>query len=269
MKITNLAKYCTIITLTVVTILSGALAQVTNNTVNNTQEIGDGAQNQRADGGDGSSEVTITEEDKKDNFWSNSYRGFLSIPPGAASIICTDQAVSFSRTGGVGIGLGATGINFSDNSGDSPEELQENLAMIRQCAKENNASQIMQKYINLLGVSEAVANTYLRAVSPELYATFVVENARIKGSLVSRTSYQNLTTNLRNKNFDRVIEWQDNYYAAGIEENRIKSQHNQEMRSLKVKKQLAELEIIELERKAKEIEAILNQKRVDIQQINN
>ena len=263
MKITNIVKYCTLITITAFTVLSGALAQ--NNTVNNVQEIGDGAQQQRADGGDGSSNVTVTEEEAKDNFWSNSYRGLFSVPPGGASIICEDRAISFSRTEGVGLGVGPVGIHFSDNSGESPTEFEDSFAAIRQCAKEKNASQIMQKYINLLGFSEAVANTYLRAVSPELYATFLVENARKKGKFVSRNSYKNLTSSLRQKNFNRVIEWQDNYNAAGIEENRVKSRHSQEMRSLTVKKQLAELEILELQRKAKEIEAVLNQKKVDFQ----
>lgn len=263
--------------MTVCSVVLGAVAQTENNITNtnnenvniDVQEIGDGGQQQgqSAEGGTGNSEVNIVEEDADNNFWTDSYRGFLSIPPGGASIICQDQAVSFSRTGGIGFGVGAAGFGFSDNSGTSPEEFQANLAAIRQCAKEKNASEIMQKYVNLLGAGEAVANTYLRAVSPELYATFLVENARVKGSLVSRSSYVNLTNNLRDRNFDKVVEWQDNYHAVGLENKRTELQRNQEMRSLELQKQLAELEVLELQRKSRELEAILKQRQLDIQQL--
>ena len=193
----NIKQSLSSFTATIMTVcgpVCDALAQTEN--INNTnnenvtidqQRIGDGAQQQgqSAEGGDGRSEVTITEEDADHNFWTNSYRGFLTIPSGSASIICQEQAISFSRTEGVGFGVGAAGINFSDNSGSSPEEFQASLAAIRECAKEKNASEVMQKYIDLLSTNEAVANSYLRAVSPELYATFFVENARIQGSIVS------------------------------------------------------------------------------------
>lgn len=276
MKIRQSITSFTITLITVCSVVLGAVAQTEN--INNTnnenvtidiQEIGDGGQQQgqSAEGGAGSSDVSIIEEDADNNFWTNSYRGFLSIPPGGASIICRDQAVSFSRTEGIGLGVGAAGISFSDNSGTSPEEFQANLAAIRQCAKEKNASEIMQKYVNLLGAGEAVANTYLRAVSPELYATFLVENARIKGSVVSRNSYLHLSNNLRLRQFDRVVEWQDNYHAVGLDDRRVELKRNREMRSIELQKQLAELEVLELQRKSRELEAILKQQRLDIQQL--
>ena len=49
-------------------------------------------------------------EDAEDNFWTNSNRGFLSVPPGSASIICQDQIIYFSPTGGLGLGVVAAGI---------------------------------------------------------------------------------------------------------------------------------------------------------------
>jgi hypothetical protein len=263
----------TVTIMTVCTVVFGAIAQTEN--INNTdnenvtidqQELGDDAQQQGQSAEGGSSQVTITEEDADNNFWTNGYRGLLSVPPGGASIICKEQAVSFSRTEGVGFGVGAAGINFSDNSGQSPEEFEANLAAIRECAKEKNASDIMNKYVNLLGMNEAIANTYLRAVSPELYATFVVENARLKGSVVSRNSYLNLTNNLRNGEFNKVVEWQDNYHAVGLDERRTELQRNQEMRSIQLEKQLAELEVLELQRKSRELDAILQQQQLNLQQ---
>ncbi len=260
----------TVTIITVCTVVVGAIAQTEINNTNNEnvtiEQLGDGAQQQGQSAEGGSSQVTITEEDAANNFWTNSYRGFISVPPGGAAIICKEQAVSFSRTGGVGFGVGAAGIHFSDNSGNSPEEFQASLAAIRECAKEKNASDIMNKYVNLLGMNEAIANTYLRAVSPELYATFVVENARIQGSIVSPASYLNLTNNLRNGQFDQVVEWQDNYHAVGLDDNRAKLKQNQDMRSIQLEKQLAELEVLELQRKSRELEAILNQKQSDLQQ---
>ncbi len=90
----NIKQPLTSFTVTIMTVCSvvfGALAQTEN--INNTnnenvtieqQRIGDGAQQQgqSAESGDGRSEVTITEEDADNNFWTNSYRGFLTIPPG-------------------------------------------------------------------------------------------------------------------------------------------------------------------------------------------
>ena len=275
MNIKQSVSSFTVIIMTVYSVVFSASAQTEN--INNTnnenvtidqQRIGDGAQQQgqSAEGGDGSSEVTITDEDADNNFWTNSYRGFLTIPSGSASIICHDQALSFSRTEGVGFGVGAAGINLSDNSGSSPEEFQVSLAAIRECAKQENASEIMQKYLDLLDINEAVANTYLRAVSPELYATFLVENARTEGFIVSPSSYLKLTNNLRNGQFDQVVEWQDNYHAVGLDNRRTEIQNHQEMRSIELKKQMTELEVLELQRKSRELEAILQQQRLDMQQ---
>lgn len=141
MKIFRSLATLVIISAAIVTYISSSLAQTAIDNNNNNQnvdidiqDIGSGSQQQRANGGN--SEVNVTEEDAEDNFFTNSYRGFITVPAGSASVACEKQLVSFARTGGFGFGVGAAGVSFSDNSGKSPEELQQNLAAIRQCAKD-------------------------------------------------------------------------------------------------------------------------------------
>lgn len=221
----------------------------------NNQESGSQRQGQSADGG--ASEVNFTDEDKSDNFWTDGYQGRLSIPPGSASLSCGDQMISFSRSGGFGIGAGAAGINFSDNAGEIPEEFDPSLVAIQQCAREKNTAEILDKYVELASIDKAIAATYLRAVSPEIYATFFVENAKDKVEILSEKSFSDLTSNLRKQEFDHIIEWQDNFYGAALAETRIKFQKQQKLNSVEREKQLVELKVLELERKAKETEAIL------------
>lgn len=248
-----------------------AAGTVTNNNNENVdinvQESGSQQQGQSATSGTAEVNTTVTDEDSSDNFWTNGYKGSLSVPPGSASLVCGNQVISFSRSGGTGIGVGAAGINLSDNSGLPPKEFEPSLAAIQQCAREENTSQILQKYIELLDTDQAIANTYLRAVSPELYATFFVENSKIKPGILSPESFTNLSTSLRNKDFETIVEWQDDFHAIGLEEDQIKLQQNSELRSTEVNKQLAELEVLELQRKAKELEAIHKQKQLQLQQL--
>lgn len=273
--ITNLTFIAMAICACIIGSVVQAQERVTNTNNENVEveveEIGEGAQQQgqNAEGGNGEVKTEVIDEDAEDNFWTDSFNGYLSIPPGAASVVCQDQMVSFSRTGGVGLGVGAVGFNFAENSGASPEEFEQSLLAIKQCAREKNIAQIMDKYTKLLEVNKAIANTYLRAVSPELYATFFVENLKAEGEIVSGTSYTNLATNLRNKNFNQIVEWQDNFYRAGIEARRAKLQEDRKLRSTKVQQQLAELEVMELQRKARELDNLLNQKYLDIQQLQN
>jgi hypothetical protein len=272
MKTYQLFKTLFIATIIVFTGVFQAQAQnagtVTNNNNENVdidvQESGSQQQGQSAAGG--TSEVTVTDEEASDNFWTDGYHGRVSIPPGSASLTCGDQIIAFSRSGGFGLGVGAAGLNFSDNSGLLPEEFQASLTAIQQCAKGKNTAEILDKYVELAEIDKAIANTYLRTVSPEIYATFFVENAKDKVEILSEKSFSDLTTNLRNQEFNQIIEWQDNFYSAGLAEKRVEFKKNQELRSLEVDKQLVELEVFELERKAKEVEAILKYRQ---SQLNN
>ncbi len=243
---------------------------VTNNNNENVeidvQESGSQQQGQSATSGNSEITTTVTDEDSSDNFWTSGYRSRLSVPPGSASLTCGEQIISFSRSGGFGLGVGAAGINFSDNSGLLPEEFNLSLAAIQQCAKERNTREILDKYVEFLKIDRAIANTYLRTVSPEVYATFFVENVKDKAGIISETSFSNLATNLRNQEFARVVEWQDNFYGASLAKERRELKDNQELRSIKTNKQLRELEVLELERRAREVEAILRHRQ---SQLNN
>jgi hypothetical protein len=272
----NIFRSLAIISITIFTCSLRTFAQTAADTVTNNnnenvditvQESGSQQQGQSATSGTAEVNTTVTDEDSSDNFWTSGYKGSLSVPPGSASLVCGNQVISFSRSGGTGIGIGAAGINLSDNSGLPPKEFEPSLLAIQQCAKEENTSQILQKYIELLNTDQAVANTYLRAVSPELYATFFVENSKIKPGILSPESFTNLSTNLRDQDFKKIIEWQDNFHVVGLAEDRIKLQENRELRSTEVEKQLAELEVLELQRKAKELEAIHKQRQLQLQQL--
>ena len=115
-------------------------------------------------------------------------------------------------------------------------------------------------------VDKAIANTYLRTVSPEIYATFFVENSKHGGEIVSEKTFNNLSSNLRNEEFDRVVEWQDKYHGAGLAQKRVELRERQELRSTEREKRLVELDVLELERRSKEVEAILQQRQ---SQLNN
>jgi hypothetical protein len=274
----NIFKNLAIIAITICTCSLRTFAQTAADTVTNNnnenvditvQEAGSQQQGQGQTATSGTAEVntTVTNEDSSDNFWTSGYKGSLSVPPGSASLVCGNQVISFSRSGGTGIGIGAAGINLSDNSGLPPKEFEPSLAAIQQCAKEENASHILQNYIELLNTDQAIANTYLRAVSPELYATFFVENSKTKPGILSPESFTDLSTNLRNQDFEKIVEWQDNIHAVGLAEDQVKLQQNRELRSTEVQKQLAELEVLELQRKAKELEAIHKQRQLQLQQL--
>ena len=239
----------------------------TNSNNDNVQvnEQGEGSQQQGQSAEGNSSEVTVTDEDSRDNFWTNGYRGRLVIPPGSASLTCGEQTISFSRSEGFGFGVGAAGVNFSDNVGEIPEEFKSSLTAIQQCLKEKNIAGILEQYIKLAENNQAIANTYLRTVSPEVYATFFVENAQESGEILSEQSYANLATNLREENFSQVVEWQDNFNSAALAEKRVLLKENQELRSLEREKRLAELEVLDLERKAKEVEAIFKYKQSQLE----
>lgn len=236
---------------------------VTNNNPENVeidvQESGSQSQGQSSDGN--TSDITITDDEKSDNFWSDSYNGRIIIPPGSASLTCGEQNISYSRSGGAGLGVGAAGFNFSDNSGDIPEEFKLSLAAIRQCAREKNTAEIVDKYIELRRIDRAIANTYLRTVSPELYATFFVENGKEQGDIITEENFINLTDKLRNEDFNRVVEWQDNFYGAGLDRKRVEFRENQKLRQIEREKRLNELEVLDLERRAREVEAIIKQKQ--------
>ena len=253
-----------LITITLITAnILNAQAQSTDTVTNtdnenvevNVQESGSQQQGQSSNGN--TSSVTVTDEAEDDNFWSSSYRGRLSIPPGSASLTCGEQIVSFSRSGGFGLGVGAVGINFGSNEGKLPEDFRLSLAAIQQCAKEKNTAEILSKYSELAKTDRAIANTYLRAVSPELYATFFVENAKDKSAILSEQSFSRLATDIRNQEFDRVVEWQDNFYSAELDKQRIEFRESQKLRSIERQQRLAELEVLELKRKAQEVEAII------------
>ena len=236
-----------------------------NNDSVQVNEQGEGSQQQGQSAEGNSSEVTVTDEDSRDNFWTNGYRGRLIIPPGSASLTCGEQTISFSRSEGLGFGVGAAGINFSDNVGKIPEEFKSGLVAIQQCLREKNIAGILEQYLKLAKNNRAVADTYLRTVSPEVYATFFVENAQENGAILSEQSYANLATNLREENFAKVVEWQDNFNSAALAKKRILLKENQELRSLARDKRLAELEVIELERRAKEVEAIFKYKQSQLE----
>jgi hypothetical protein len=253
----------------VLTLKAQETGSVTNNNNENVditvQESGSQTQGQSANGN--TSDVTITDNEKSDNFWSDSYRGQVSIPPGSASLTCGEQNISYSRSGGVGLGVGAAGFNLSDNAGSLPEEFQHNLAAIRQCAKEKNAAEIVDKYLELRRVDRAIANAYLRTVSPEIYATFFVENGKEQGDILTEKTFNELTTKLREEDFNQVVEWQDNFYGAGLEEKRVELRENQELHSIERDQRLRELGILELERRAKEVEAIIKQKQSELNNV--
>lgn len=229
------------------------------------QESGSQTQGQSSNGN--TSDVTITDNEKSDNFWSDSYRGRLIIPPGSASLTCGEQNISYSRSGGAGLGVGAVGFNYSDNSGSLPEEFELSLAAIRQCAKEKNAAEIVDKYIELRRIDKAIANTYLRTVSPEIYATFFVENGKEQGDILTEKTFNDLTSKLREDDFEQVIEWQDNFHGAGLDRKRVEFRENQKLRAIERDKKLNELEVFELERRAKEVEAILKQKQSQLENL--
>ena len=234
-------------------------AGVDNNNNESVQinEQGEGSQQQGQSAEGGSSEVTVTDEDASDNFWTSGYRGRFVIPPGGASLSCGDRGIAFSRSEGFGFGVGAAGINFSDNTGQIPEEFASGLSSIKQCLKEKNIAEILQQYLKLAEQDRAVANTYLRTVSPEVYATFFVQNAKQEPGIVSEQSYSDLTTNLREQKFDRVVKWLDNYDSAALAEKRVLLQENRELREIEQKQRIRELEVLELERKTREAETIL------------
>lgn len=244
-------------------IISNANSQNTESVTNNdnenveinVQEAGSQQQGQSANGN--TSDVTVRDEDSSDNFWSSGYRGQLIVPPGGASLSCGEQIISFSRSGGFGFGVGATGINLSDNQGNLPEEFKLSLAAIQQCAREKNIAEIIEQYVKLVEIDKAIAQTYLRTVSPEVYATLFVESSRADGEILTEQSFKSLTTNLRNAEFDRIVEWQDNFNGAAIDSKRVELRENRELRRIERQKRLAELEVLELERKTREAEAIL------------
>jgi hypothetical protein len=267
MKSSRLFKILLISIVASYTCVFRAIAQntqgVTNNNNDNVQvnELGEGSQQQGQSADGGSSEVTVTDEDSSDNFWTSGYYGRLIIPPGSASLTCGEQTISFSRSEGFGLGVGAAGVNFSDNVGEIPEEFKSSLLSIQQCLREKNISGILEQYLKLAKDDRAVADTYLRTVSPEVYATFFVQNAKEKGEILSEQSYANLATNLRSENFDQVVEWQDHFDSAALAKDRVLLDKNRELRSLEREKRLAELEVLELERRAKEVEAIFKYKQ--------
>lgn len=272
MKFSQLFNYLLLSSITINTFILRANAQTTESVTNNNnenvdinvQEAGSQQQGQSANGG--TSEVTITDEDSKDNFWSNSSRNQLFIPEGNASLSCGSQMISFSRSGGFSFGVGAASINSSDNAGQIPDEFRPSLAAIQQCAREKNIAEILEQYLKLAETDKAIAQTYLRAVSPEIYATLFVENAKDKGEILSQQSFINLATNLRNNEFERVVEWQDNFHGAAIDSKRVELNKLQELRKIEREKRLAELEVLELERKAREVEAVIKYKQSELNQ---
>jgi|GEM_PF-2758027 len=272
MKIKYLLTTLSVVNIISFSLINGVKAQVTESVTNNNnenvdirvQESGSTSQGQGQTSNGNTSDVTVSDNEAKDNFWTNSYRGRLSIPSGNASLSCGEQIISFSRSGGFGLGVGAAGFNYSDNSGLLPEEFNLSLAEIRQCAKAKNTAEIVDKYVKLIEIDQAIADTYLRIVSPEIYATFFVENSKDRAEILSPKSFDSLSSNLRNKEFEQVVEWQDNFYGAGLAEDRIKFEESQELRSIERDKRLVELEVLELERKAKEVEAIIQQKQSNL-----
>ena len=238
-------------------------AQNTESVINNNpenvnidlQESGSQSQGQSANGN--TSDVNVVDNERSDNFWSNSYRGRINIPPGSASLTCGEQHISYSRSAGGGLGVGAVGFNYSNNSGALPQEFNPNLNAIRQCAKEKNAAEILAKYIEFKKIDKAIANTYLRTVSPEIYATLFVESGKDRGNILTEENFNHLSSQLRAEDYNQVVEWRDNFYGAGLNRKRVEFRENQKLRSIERDKKMSELEVLELERKAKEVEAIL------------
>lgn len=243
---------------------------VTNNNNNNenvdidVQESGSQQQGQGQSANSGTSEVTVTDEDAKDNFWTNGSRTQLVVPEGNASLSCGEQMISFSRSGGLSLGVGAASINSSDNQGQLPDDFKPSLTAIQQCAKQKNIAEILQQYLQLAQVDLAIAQTYLRIVSPEVYATLFVENAKDKGEILSEQLFNNLAANLRNEEFERVVEWQDGFYGAALAKERVKFEKNQELQVLERNKRLTELEVLELKRTAQEVEAIIRYQQSEL-----
>jgi hypothetical protein len=239
---------------------------VTNNNNENVdidvQEAGSQQQGQSASSG--TSEVTVTDEDAKDNFWTNGSRTQLIVPEGNAALSCGEQMISFSRSGGLSLGVGAASINSSDNQGQLPDDFKPSLTAIQQCAKQKNIAEVLEQYLQLAQVDLAIAQTYLRTVSPEIYATLFVENAKHKGEILSEQSFTNLATNLRNAEFERVVEWQDGFYGAALAKDRVKLEKSQELKVLERDKRLTELEILELKRTAQEVEAIIKYQQSEL-----
>ncbi len=272
MKIKYLLTALSIANVIFITSIIKVKAQVTDSVTNNNnenveirvQESGSTNQGQGQTSNGNTSEVNVTDNESEDNFWTNSYRGRLSIPSGNASLSCGEQVISFSRSGGFGLGAGAAGFNFSDNSGSLPEEFDLSLAEIRQCAKAKNTAEIIDKYVKLIKVDKAIANTYLRTVSPEIYATFFVENSKDKAEILSPKVFDSLSDNLRNEEFEQIVEWQDNFHGTGLAEDRLEFEESQKLRSIERNKRLTELDVLELERKAREVEAIIKQRQADL-----
>ncbi|MGD1921752.1 MAG: hypothetical protein ACFCAD_24400 [Pleurocapsa sp.] len=93
-----------------------------------------------------------------------------------------------------------------------------------------------------------------------------MENGKEQGDILTEKTFNNLTTKLREENFEQVVEWQDNFYGAGLDRKRVEFRENQELRAIERDKKLNELEVFELERRAREVEAIIKQKQ---SQLNN
>ncbi|MBW4534538.1 MAG: hypothetical protein KME09_11450 [Pleurocapsa minor HA4230-MV1] len=258
---------------------------VTNNNNNNenvdidVQEAGSQQQGQGQSANSGTSSVTVTDEDAKDNFWTNGSRTQLVVPEGNASLSCGEQMISFSRSGGLSLGvlkdlsrivgdtashIGAASINSSDNQGQLPDDFKPSLTAIQQCAKQKNIAEVLQQYLQLAQVDLAIAQTYLRIVSPEVYATLFVENAKDKREILSEQLFNNLAANLRNEEFERVVEWQDSFYGAALAKERVKFEKNQELQVLERNKRLTELEVLELKRTAQEVEAIIRYQQSEL-----
>lgn len=239
-------------------------AQTTDSVTNNNNENVDitvqeeGSQQQGQSANGNTSDVTVTDEDAEDNFWTNGSRTQLVVPEGNASLTCGEQMISFSRSGGFNFGVGAASINSSDNQGQLPEDFRPSLAAIQQCARAKNISEILEQYVKLAKVDTAIAQTFLRTVSPEIYATFFVENAKDKGGILSEQSFNNLANNLRQAEFDQVIQWQDDYQGAALAQDRVEFKKNLELQAIERDKRLSELEVLELQRKAREVKAILD-----------
>ena len=93
-------------------------AQNTESVINNNpenvnidlQESGSQSQGQSANGN--TSDVNVVDNERSDNFWSNSYRGRINIPPGSASLTCGEQHISYSRSAGGGLVQMSTAYPF-------------------------------------------------------------------------------------------------------------------------------------------------------------
>ena len=90
-----------------------------------------------------------------------------------------------------------------------------------------------------------------------------MENGKEQGDILTEKTFNNLTTKLREENFEQVVEWQDNFYGAGLDRKRVEFRENQELRAIERDKKLNELEVFELERRAREVEAIIKPFKLD------